>query len=357
MSNEIDAKLVEKLSLLLYPECLDFSKVITILNDDFTFSGNDLYSLKEISKLFESKDLLFNYLAYLSKQNNPIISVNADFSKCQLIINDNMIYYQFVNIPSEFNSERVKLLLGLNDEDYSRLYRSSIFWALIVEKEEINKKLEKSLKDIMVDKESKKLKYNITAASMLKKMAKKQIDKRLYNKETQYLKVNDKNTIEFNRSKKSEDSMSWRKKSDLSNDQDNKNTKDNNYLSLGYVYKKNNGGKKHRQRFKSDPNEYNENEYYNSKKDNINNDYQKDVEELKPQLDDVKYPLTITEKYSNKEILEYLAKIKSEIKFDEKNFGKIVDDIIDKTKIKNLELENKTEYEVPKNNPLLNFGK
>ena len=168
MSTEIDEKLVEKLSLLLYPECLDFSKVISILNDDFTFSGNDLYSLKEITKSFESKEILFNYLAYLSKRNNPIISVNDDFSKCQLIIKDNLIYYQFVNIPSEYNSERVKLLLGLNDEDYSRLYRSSIFWALIVEKEEINKKLEESLKDISVDKEGKKLKYNITKASMIK---------------------------------------------------------------------------------------------------------------------------------------------------------------------------------------------
>ena len=352
MSTEIDEKLVEKLSLLLYPECLDFSKVISILNDDFTFSGNDLYSLKEITKSFESKEILFNYLAYLSKRNNPIISVNDDFSKCQLIIKDNLIYYQFVNIPSEYNSERVKLLLGLNDEDYSRLYRSSIFWALIVEKEEINKKLEESLKDISVDKEGKKLKYNITKASMIKTMAKKEIDKRIYNKETQYLKVNDKNTIEFNRGKKNEDSMSWRKKSDLSDNQDN-----NNYLSLGYTYKK--GCHKHRQRFKSDPYEYNENEFYNSKKNNnnINNDYQKDVEDLKPQLDNVNYPLFIKEKYSNKDMLEYLAKIKSEIKFDEKNFGKIIEDIIDQTKIKNLELESKTEYEVPKNNPLLNFGK
>ena len=357
MSTEIDAKLVEKLSLLLYPECLDFSKVISILNEDFTFSGTDLYSLKDISKLFQSKDLLLNYLAYLSKQNNPIISVNDDFSKCQLIINDTMIYYQFVNIPSEYSAERVQMLLGLNDEDYTRLYRSSIFWVLIVEKQDINKKLENILKDISVDKEGKKLKYNITEASMIKKMAKKQIDKRLYNKETQYLKVNDKydkNNIEFNRSKKSDDSMSWRKKSDLSNDQDNK---DNNHLSLGYAYKKNFGNKR-RQRFKSDPYENNEDEYYNKKKFNkINNDYQKDVEDLRAQLDDVKYPILIKEKYTNKEMLEYLAKIKSEIKFDEKKFGKIVEDIIDSTKVKNLELENKKEYEVPKNNPLLNFGK
>ena len=349
MSDEIDVKLKEKLSLFLYPECLDFSKVISILNEDFSFSGNDLYFLKEISKLFSSKELLFKYLLHLSKQKNPIISGNEDFSKCQLIINDNMVYYQFVNIPTEYNSERVKLLLGINEEDYSRLYKSSIFWVLISEKEEFNKKFENVLKDILVDKEGKKLKYNITSAFMIKKMAKKQIDKRIYNQETESLKNNEKNNIknnDFNRSKKSDDSMSWRKKSDLSNDQDN----------LGYGYSKNYGNKR-RQRFKSDPYEYQGNEFYNSKKNYINNDYQKGIEDLKVQLDDVKYPIFIKEKYTNKEILDYLAQIKSEIKFDEKNFSRIIDDIIDKEKMKNLELENKKEYEIPKNNPLLNFKK
>jgi len=349
MSDEIDAKLKEKLSLILYPECLDFSKVISILTEDFSFSGNDLYSLKEISKLFSTKELLFKYLIYLSKEKNPIISVNEDCSKCQLIINDNLVYYQFVNIPTEYNSERVKLLLGINEEDYSRLYKSSIFWVLISEKEEFNKKFENVLKDILVDKEGKKLKYNITSAFMIKKMAKKQIDKRIYNQETESLKNNEKNNIknnDFNRSKKSDDSMSWRKKSDLSNDQDN----------LGYGYSKNYGNKR-RQRFKSDPYEYQGNEFYNSKKNYINNDYQKGIEDLKVQLDDVKYPIFIKEKYTNKEILDYLAQIKSEIKFDENNFSRIIDDIIDKEKMKNLELENKKEYEIPKNNPLLNFKK
>ena len=341
MSTEIDSKLLEKLSLILYPECLDFSKVISILNEDFTFTGNDLYSLKEVSKLFQDKNTLFIYLTHLSKQKNPVISVNEDYSQCKLIINDNMVYYQFVNIPTDYSSERVKLLLGLNnDDDYLRLYRSSIFWVLISEKEEFNKKFENTLKDIFIDKE-KKLKYNITASQMIKKMAKKQIDKRIYKEETENLKNNVK-TNDFNKSKKNDDTMSWRKKSDSNAEQD----------YLGYGYNKNYGSKR-RQRFKSDPYEYHENEFYNSKKNNN----KKDIDDLREQLDDVKYPIFIKEKYSNKDILDYLAKIKEQIKFEEKNFSRIVDDIIDKDKMKNLELENKKEYEVPKNNPLLNFVK
>jgi len=351
MSTEIDSKKLEKLSLMLYPEGLEqFSKIISILNEDFSFKGEDLFSLKEISKLFETKEMLYSYLLHLSKLDNPVINVNEDYSKCQINISDKLVYYQFINIPPEYNIERVKLLLDIKDDDYLRLYKSSIFWVLISEKDDFNEKMEKSLKEITVDKEEKKLKYNITSSYMIKKMVKKEIDKRLYKQETENLKnnINEKNE-EFNRSKKSDDSMSWRKKSD-NNEQD----------ELGYGYN-NNYGKKRRQRFKSDPNEYykgNDNYYYNSKKNyNKNNDYQKDVEELRVQLDEVKYPIFIKEKYSNKDMLDYLAKIKKDITFNEKNFVNIIDDIICKDNMKNLELENKKEYEVPKNNPLLNFKK
>jgi len=259
MSTEIDSKKLEKLSLMLYPEGLEqFSKIISILNEDFSFKGEDLFSLKEISKLFETKEILYSYLLHLSKLENPVINVNEDYSKCQINISDKLVYYQFINIPPEYNIERVKLLLDIKDDDYLRLYKSSIFWVLISEKDDFNEKMEKSLKEITVDKEEKKLKYNITSSYMIKKMVKKEIDKRLYKQETENLKnnINEKNE-EFNRSKKSDDSMSWRKKSD-NNEQD----------ELGYGYN-NNYGKKRRQRFKSDPNEYykgNDNYYYNSKK-------------------------------------------------------------------------------------------
>ena len=83
MSAIIDPKLLNKLSLMLYPENLEqMSKVISILNEDFSFKGEDLFALKEISKLFSTKELLYSYLTHLSKMPNPIISINEDFSKC-----------------------------------------------------------------------------------------------------------------------------------------------------------------------------------------------------------------------------------------------------------------------------------
>jgi len=353
MYTEIEPKLLEKLSIMLYPESLEqFSKVITILNEDFSFKGEDLFQLKEISKLFSTKELLYNYLTHLSKQPNPIISINEDFSKIQILISDKLVYYQFINIPPEYNDERVKLFLSIKDEEILRLYKSSIFWVLISENEEFNNTFQKTLGNFTVDKEGKKLKYNITSAVMIKKMAKKAIEKRIYNQETENLKNNQKKSEkneEFNRSKKSDDNtMSWRKKSDISNEKDD----------LGYGYNNNYYKNNRRQRFKSDPTEYQGNDYYYNNKKNYNDYYyQNDVEELRTQLDEVKYPIFIKEKYNNKDILDYLAKIKNDLPFDEKNFVNIIDEIIDKDKMKNLELEGKKEYEVPKNNPLLNFRK
>ena len=354
--NEIDQKILDKLSLLLYPESLEqMNKVISILNEDFTFKSEDLFSLKEVSKLFSSKEILNKYLTYLSKMKNPIISINDDLTKCQLLISDKLVYYQFINIPPEYNDERVKLLLDLKDDDFLRLYKSSIFWVLISDNEEFNNKFEKVLNSAKVDKDEKKLKYNITSAYMIKKMAKKSIEKRMYNQETENLKKKSEKTEkkEESKPKKSDDSMSWRKKSDVSNEQEE--------LGYGYGYgydKYNKGYKNKRQRFKSDPNEYQSNDYYNNnKKYYYNKNDQNNVEELRSELDEVKYPIFIKEKYTNKDMLDYLAKIKKDICFNENNFVNIIDDIIDKNKMKNLELENKKEYEVPKNNPLLNFKK
>ena len=356
MSTEIDPKLLEKLSLMLYPENLEqYSKVLSILSEDFTFKGEDLFALKEVSKLFSTKEMLYSYLTHLSKMPKPILSVNEDFSKCEIILNDNLLCYQFINIPPDYNCERIKLLLEIKEDDILRLYQSSIFWNLISDKKEFNDKFEKTLGSITVDKEDKKLKYNITSAYMIKKMAKKAIEKRQYNKETEDLKNNNNRKSsdkpeEFNRSKKSDDSMSWRKKSD---EQD----------ELGYGYSNKYQGSNRRKRFKSDPNEYYDQNQgydyynYNNKKKNYNQKYneKKDIEELKIELDDVKYPIFIKQKYTNKEMLDFYAQMKNDIHFDEKNFVNVIDDIIDKKNMKNLELENKKEYEVPKNNPLLNF--
>ena len=342
----IDPKKLEKLCLLLYPENLEqYSKVITILNEDFSFDAKELFSLKEITKIFDTKDALCLYLTHLSKQEKPIISINEDFTKCTLLIDENSMFYQFINLPPDFNETNVKESLGIKDSDYLRLYKFSLFWVMVTNNTEFITNFEKTKFEIVID--EKKLKCNVTSAAMLKNVIKAIIEKRNYNKETEALKnsLGAGNNSQKKESKKSDDSMSWRKKSD------------NDDNEIGYGYKKNSNnefyGVKRRQRFGSDPvGGPGNNRFYNDNK-NVNNE----VEELKIQLNDVKYPIFIKEKYNNREILGYFAKIKNEIKYDDKIFTNFIDDVIDKDKMKVIELESKKEFEVPKNNPLLNFKK
>ena len=342
----IDPKKLEKLCLLLYPENLEqYSKVITILNEDFSFDAKELFSLKEITKIFDTKDALCLYLTHLSKQEKPIISINEDFTKCTLLIDENSMFYQFINLPPDFNETSVKESLGIKDSDYLRLYKFSLFWVMVTNNTEFITNFEKTKFEIVID--EKKLKCNVTSAAMLKNVIKAIIEKRNYNKETEALKnsLGAGNNSQKKESKKSDDSMSWRKKSD------------NDDNEIGYGYKKNSNnefyGVKRRQRFGSDPvGGPGNNRFYNDNK-NVNNE----VEELKIQLNDVKYPIFIKEKYNNREILGYFAKIKNEIKYDDKIFTNFIDDVIDKDKMKVIELESKKEFEVPKNNPLLNFKK
>ena len=79
--------------------------------------------------------------------------------------------------------------------------------------------------------------------------------------------------------------------------------------------------------------------------------------EIQIQLDNVKYPLMIKNKYSNKEMVDFYNKIKSSVKYDKANFKNEIEDIMmkeQKVKLAIAERDNLTN-EMPKNNPLLNF--
>ena len=333
----------EKLCQLLYPENLEqFSKVTTILNEDFSFKLSELYSLKEIQKIFSSKEELCTYLNSLSKMENPIISFDNEKEEGKIIFDKYLMLYSFVNIPSNFNEKDVKDFLQLKEGDYIRLYKQSLFWIIVSQKQEFNEKFEKYFKTLKVEDE-KNLKCNISSGPMLKNAILKIIQKHLYSKET--------NGLSFKSEKKEnikeDDSMSWRKKTDVSDISSGSN--------LGYGISSN--GHKRRQRFKSDPNEWGRrkgsNDYWGREK---KNEPKKEKEEIQIQLDQIKYSLMIKYKYSNKEILDYLEKIENSISFDKNNFVNIVDDIMD-SKMKNLEIKEREKFDkiIPKNNPLLTF--
>jgi len=348
-----------KLSQLLYPENLEqFSKVTTILNEDFQFKVSELYELKEIQKIFSSKEELIESLDSISHYENPIISFDKEKEEGKVKIDELLMLYSFVNLPSNFNENEVKEFLNLKDGDYIRLYKQSLFWILVSENEEFNENFEKYFKKLKVE-DDKNLKCNMTSGPMLKNAIHKIIQKNIYSKEIKDLSV--KNT-EKKEKIKEDDSMSWRKKTDVSD----MSTNSNNNNNLGYGISSN--GKKRRQRFKSDPNEYNyhrkgsndywgrENKNDKKKSEEKKNEGKKKKEEIQINLDQIKYSLMIKYKYSNKEIVDYLKKIEEEIIYDKNNFKNIIEDVVD-NKMKKLEIIEREKFEnvIPKNNPLLSF--
>ena len=340
-------KVIKQLSLLLYPENLEqFSKVTTILNEDFTFKVDELYSLKEIQKITPTKELLLSALNTLSLSKNPIIAFIPSKNEGKILINDKLILYTFINIPSEFPEIKVKEFLEIKDEEIIRLYKQSLFWVLACDNNIINDKLDKKIKNLKVE-EDKNLKCNISSSTMLKNAISKMIQKYIYSKETNDLSVK---SEKKNEKEKDDDNMSWRKKSDFSD-------VSNSSSNYGYGNGSHNYQKR-RQRFKSDPNE----NYHNKKKDYWNsNNYKKyevkgKNEEIQIQLEKIKYSLMIKNSYSNKEIVDYFDKVKDEFKFDKNNFKYFNEEIMSEN-MKNLEIKEREKLEniIPKNNPLLNF--
>lgn len=239
----------------------------------------------------------------------------------------------------QFNQENVITFLQLKPGDYSRLYKQSLFWVLVSENEEFNGKFEKFYKTLLVE-ENKPLKCNITSSRMLKNSIIKMIQHYSYIRETGDLQAsgNGSRKESFQKSTQSGEGseMSWRKKSDVTD------------FSLGtgkdYSYKKN-----RRQRFKSDNNDFNyRNNIYRAKNE---------VEEIQIQLDNVKYPLIIKNKYSNKEMVDFYMKVKDNIKYDKNNFKHEIEDIMSDKQTKTLIIAERDNLSnvMPKNNPLLNF--
>ena len=325
---------------MLYPESLEqFSNVTKILSEDYEFKVESLLNLKEVQKIVMTKEELVSLLTTLTAPPEKIISLSEDKEKGKIIVDDKLMLYSFINLPHQFNQENVKTFLQLKDGEYSRLYKQSLFWIVASENETFNANFEKFYKTLLVE-DSKPLKCNITSARMLKNAISKMIQHYSYLKETGELKASNPSSRKqsFQQNTTNDNSeMSWRKKSDVSD------------LSYGNSGNNNNGYHKRRQRFKSDPNEFKPYKGFYKQKN--------EVEEIQIQLDNVKYPLMIKNKYSNKDIVDYYLSIKDSIKFEQGNFKNDIGEIINKDKMKSLAVMERDNLDkvLPKNNPLLNF--
>ena len=349
---------INKLRQLLYPESLEqFSKVTSIITEDFYLTVDNLLTLKEVQKITSSKIELVSYLETLSNEVNPVIAFNnAAKTEVQILLKENTVMYTFINIPFSYTLQNVVEFLQLKATDYSRLYKQSLFWVLVSANDAFNASFDKVYKTLTVE-EDKPLKCNVTSARMLRNASVKTIQhENNYMKDTGSLQASGNGSGSRKGSTNVQgDAMSWRKKSDVSD------------LSVGGSKKKyGEEGKKRRQRFKSDPNEgFKRGGRYDGRNDggsgSGNGKGSGCKEEMQIPLDNVMYPIIIKYKYSNKEIMECYNKIKDELCNSNNNsnnlFKKEFEDIMLVNTFKQLSIGVNDDLNtiIPKNNPLLNF--
>ena len=194
-----------------------------------TFKLDDLYSLKEVQKIVQSKDICFEILNKIAEEEK-IIKINHTTYEVTIILDENFTAFNFINVPNKMKKKELSEILGINDESMiMRMYKHSLYWILVSNQAEFNQNFEKKLKSIKFNGEES-LKFDVTPYKVLKRLINKQIQHYVYMKETDELKGSssnprkDSNSFKQNERKISNtqstgntDALSWRKKSDVSN--------------------------------------------------------------------------------------------------------------------------------------------
>src|SRR5689334_10046464 len=107
------------------PECLENSKIVSILGENLTFRINDLFNLKEISKLIERKSELIEILEKL-----PYIRISDDKETAAYKISENFVVFSILNIPQKMTKTEILKHFDLMGNDKIRLFKKCLFWIL-----------------------------------------------------------------------------------------------------------------------------------------------------------------------------------------------------------------------------------
>jgi len=276
------------------------SNIISILNEDLSFSIADFLKLKEIQKLYATKELLIpvTNVFYKLKALESLHFLKVEDDKVKYILSDTLAYFNFLNIPGKLPKDEIAKALNLNEhtDKYSRFYKKYLYWLLVSEDREFCEKFEKTLKGIKFV-EDANLRYEYLPQSLKETLIKK-VQRNIYSREASELKATTPISEKQNGNQSlgnhgnSNDSLGWRKKSsDLtatkveSNNNKNNNTYNNNDLYKASSF---NDVPVKRERFNSDgdnnksyqsykQNNYSQNSYESIFQNNFRLDYSKIV--------------------------------------------------------------------------------
>lgn len=304
-----DTEILNQLSLLLYPESLESSKLFNCFSENLDAKVSNFMQVKEISKLVESESLLIEYLKRMNFFEYSLESNTVTYKLSQ-----DLIVFDLVNIPLKLNQGNLLNYLNLATEFQNgqllRVYKKSIFW-YIVTTQDNEELVENKLKTAKIPDLETVLKYEKSNQVQIVNKLKKEISHSHYIKDSQGLKSN---VVTNDNNSKHDNKLSWRKKSNDTNEDkkiqkgSHKNSNFSGFQRSGMTQAPNtqvNSGFV-RNRYNSDGNQQIKNVYKPEKK----------IDEIEIDLSQINYSLKIKNKYTNHELLSY---------FDQFRFAKCFD--------------------------------
>jgi hypothetical protein len=201
------------------------SKVTSIMSEDLTFKIDDLFNLKDMQRIVSTKDELIEHLSQFSE----FLKIDTNTGICKFQISEALIIYNFINFQNKSTKEQLIGLLGIEEKDILRFYKQSLYWTLVVESEDIANKIDEIVKTVKLE-DDKPMRFEKNNGKTIIKQILKKIQCHHYAKDTNELKGSNNNSDfgksirkdSYNKStNQNSDNFSWRKKSDVSENEYN----------------------------------------------------------------------------------------------------------------------------------------
>lgn len=345
----------EEISYILAPENIDSSKFLHLFNENFEVSLESLISYNEIYKIFnftdDNKKDDFKDLVNKTEFLKLIVKENKEYIK--LVINENFTMFSLLNIPVYCNKyellDQLKIVKNnILNKKINRFYKKSLYWIITTEDLETAKELQIFLKKATVkdkDNVNIEVKYDISKSNDIIKSIKNKLSLISYNKDANNLK---KPVKTYNINDANNQKLSWRKKSNDTNEVSYNNNNSNNHKNSGMFQRSSNA------------NSSLINNFSNKIRDRYHSDGQKFDSSFKPtprfqeieiDLSKIYYSLKIKHKYNNGDILLYYDKFRINKAFEKPfEFQNFIEEICSKNKRKEfnfLKRERRMTYSIP----------
>ncbi len=214
--------------MLISPESLEVSKVLSILHDNFTFKIEEFLNLKDVQKLqlqSTDKDLILCLL-----KEFKFLKVSEDQKTAQLVFAEAEKVINLINVPNKIGKEALMQVLKISENMIQRLYKQSLYWTIVCDNRDVFTKLDETMRNTKFE-DNNPLRFEITLIEEIKKTISKKINHQNYLKEADSLKGSGANGLGVNGLSATDrkdsrgwkgsigansEALSWRKKSDLS---------------------------------------------------------------------------------------------------------------------------------------------